>query len=35
MKLPHDSMSGTLIGGIALTILLVVLLRAIVPLGGG
>jgi len=35
MKLPHDSVSGTLLGGIGLTILLVILLRGIVPLGGG
>jgi len=35
MKLPHDSVSGTLLAGVGLTVLFVILLRGIVPLGGG
>jgi hypothetical protein len=30
MKLPHDSVSGTLVAGIALTIVVVIILRAVV-----
>ncbi len=35
MKLPHDSVAGTLITGLVLTGLLVIALRGIVQLGGG
>jgi hypothetical protein len=35
MKLPHDSVSGTLVAGIALTVVVVIVLRAVVQLQAG